>query len=428
MEQRGLFMIKIPVSKLKSGMVISSMVKSKRGQVVAKPGTVINHQLIARMRFYGIESVEVENDILNQDSDIVAPDPAEIPSPAMANIKTEYQNAQVMRADIEKEAPLSENISEKDEKLSPDEISNPYFDIRKTYVASAVSYSQKLQKTPEFINFQIAYTKCLNDLGIVFSRIKGNHVMDGSQVLLSDCENICRGRTPLEIFDMVHAMRSLEDSIYSHSLNVALISRIIGRWLKYDKAMLDSLTLAAMLHDIGKTSVPPNILNKTGKLSPEEFNEIKKHTVYGEDILREAHADKVFTDAALNHHERSDGSGYPNGLYADDIDDFSAIIGIADVYDAMTAARPYRAPLCAFQVIEEFEKDGLSKYNPRFILTFLSHVASMYNNSKVMLSDGRAARIVYINSAALSRPVVEDNDKNVIDLSSAPDLHITSTL
>lgn len=414
-------MIKIPVSKLKSGMVISSMVKSKRGQVVAKPGTVISHQLIARMRFYGIDSVEVENEVLDQDSDAVAFDPVGMQSPAALNPDSNTGKNQVKKAD-------AGNISDNDEKLSSDEISNPYFDITKTYVASAVSYSQKLQKTPAFINFQISYTKCLNDLGIVFSQIKGSRVMDGSITLLTDCENICRGRTALEIFDMVHAMRSLEDSIYSHSLNVAIISRIIGRWLKYDKALLDSLTVAAMLHDIGKTSVPPDILNKTGKLTPEEFEEIKKHTVYGEELLKEAHADKAVTDAALNHHERSDGSGYPRGLHADEIDDFSAIIGIADVYDAMTAARPYRAPLCAFQVIEEFEKEGLSKYNPGFILTFLSHVASMYNNSKVMLSDGRAARIVYINSAALSRPVVEDNDKNMIDLSSVPDLHITATL
>ena len=235
--------------------------------------------------------------------------------------------------------------------------------------------------------------------------------------------------SPRVLFNLVHGQRTLNDSIYAHCLNVAMISRVIGRWLRLEKPTLEQLVSAALVHDIGKTSVAPDILNKTGRLTDEEFDEIKKHTIYGQKLLKAAGAPSYLCYAAVQHHERFDGSGYPRGLENYEIDDFASIIGIADVYDAMTAARPYRAPLCAFQVIEEFEKEGLAKYNTKFILTFLNHIASMYQNSRVILNDGRTARIVYINHSAISRPIVEDvSTGDIIDLSSKPELHITSTL
>ncbi len=89
---------------------------------------------------------------------------------------------------------------------------------------------------------------------------------------------------------------------------------------------------------------------------------------------------------------------------------------------------PYRAPKCAFEVIADFEKDGLQKYNPKYILTFLKHIASYYQNSTVILSDGEKVDIIYINSSALSRPIVRYSDGRVVDLSHERDLKIVSTM
>ena len=124
--------------------------------------------------------------------------------------------------------------------------------------------------------------------------------------------------------------------------------------------------------------------------------------------------------AALMHHERCDGSGYPMGLTMEEIDDYALIIAIADVYDAMTAARSYRAPLCPFEVIAEFEKDGLQKYKPKYILTFLENIANAYQNNRVMLSDGTSARIVLLNHRRLSKPLVQLDDGACIDLEKSP--------
>ena len=110
------------------------------------------------------------------------------------------------------------------------------------------------------------------------------------------------------------------------------------------------------------------------------------------------------------HHERCDGSGYPTGLTEDYIDNFAMIVAIADVYDAMTAARSYRSPLCPFEVISKFEEDGFQKYHTKYILVFLKQIASTYQN-------------------ALSRPIVQFDDKSCLDLSTASrDLYIKAVL
>ena len=92
------------------------------------------------------------------------------------------------------------------------------------------------------------------------------------------------------------------------------------------------------------------------------------------------------------------------------------IISIADVYDAMTSARKYRTPLCPFEVIAEFEKDGLSKYKPQYILTFLEHIANAYQNNRILLNDGRSANIILLNSNHLSSPMIQLDDGTCLDL------------
>lgn len=408
-------MKELSVDRLKSGMVLSNSVKTKRGQTIAKAGTVLNHQLIARLQFYHIETVDVENEIEEEPAPAVQPAPAPVPQPAPAPVPQPAPVPEPAPAPVPEPAPVQEPAQpEKKER---------------TFIEDSLSFSQKLGQSPEFIDFQMAYTISMEQLKKDFEAIKAGDMNAESELTLKDANALLQNRTPLELFDMIHNMRSLDDSVYAHSLNVALIARVIGKWLKFDRDELQLLLTAGLLHDIGKTVIPDAILNKKGKLTDEEFAEIKKHTIYGHKILRTANADQEICLAALQHHERADGSGYPRGLEGDEISTFASIIAIADVYDAMTAARPYRAPLCAFQVIEEFQKDGMQKYNPKHLLTFLKHVASLYNNSRVILNDGRAVRIVYINSANLARPIVEEiSTGKIIDLTTEPSLHITATV
>lgn len=279
------------------------------------------------------------------------------------------------------------------------------------------TYSQAVKARPEFMSFQVDFAVCMNEMKEYFNALLSGDFKSPDTLLANASAMIKPEQTTIDFFDMLHNSRTLDDSVYAHCINVALISRMIGKWLKIPAEDLETLTLAGLLHDIGKTKIPEEVLNKQGKLTDEEFQLMCSHAQLSYDILKPLPLDDHVKKAALMHHERCDGSGYPSHLTTDAIDDYALIIAIADVYDAMTAARAYRAPLCPFQVIAEFEKDGLQKYKPKFILTFLQRIASTYQNNHVLLSDGRAANIILLNQNHLSKPLVQLDSGECIDLS-----------
>lgn len=358
------------------GMVTAIPVRTKRGQLIINPNVELTRTLISRLEFYGIASVQI-----TENKQVATPmetpkDPAYFPA----------------------KSPVS----------APSPVSD-------------ASYSQKLKSSPEFQRFQVDFTLRSQDLKNCFDAYLSDGGTVNKEELLSKTISLVNPKqTTLDVFDMLHNMRQVNDSTYAHSLNVAIISRIIGKWLHFSNEELDTLTLAGLLHDIGKTKIPDEVLNKDGKLTDEEFQMIRNHPKYGYDILKSQPLNSHIKKAALMHHERCDGSGYPMGLTMEEIDDYALIIAIADVYDAMTAARSYRAPLCPFEVIAEFEKDGLQKYKPKYILTFLENIANAYQNNRVMLSDGTSARIVLLNHRRLSKPLVQLDDGACIDLEKSP--------
>lgn len=300
-------------------------------------------------------------------------------------------------------------------------------DTEKKNGTKNLTYSQAVKARPEFMSFQVEFAKCMNDMKDYFNALLSGNFRSPDTLLANVSAMIKPEQTTIDFFDMLHNSRTLNDSVYAHCLNVALISRMIGKWLKLSAENLQTLTLAGLLHDIGKTKIPDEVLNKQGRLTEEEFQLMCSHAQLSYEILEPLPLDTHIKKAALMHHERCDGSGYPNHLKTDVIDDYALVIAIADVYDAMTAARAYRAPLCPFQVIAEFEKDGLQKYKPKFILTFLQRIASTYQNNHVLLSDGRAANIILLNQNHLSRPLVQLDSGECIDLSRS-ELYINAII
>lgn len=362
--------------ELEPGMIVAEAILTPSGQVLAVEGSEVTRQLINRMKLYRVESAVVEG---------------EDPAPAE-------------EATTPAERPAS---------------------VPKTHIEESKTVKQKVAESDEFQSFQMQYFKTMERMKVIFkATVEEGRQIDATE-MLEDVAGLFRSRnTIIELFDMLGNMRSLDDSVYAHSLNVALISRMIGRWLKMDRHTLDALTVAGLLHDIGKLKIPEEILNKPGKLTDEEFELIKSHPKLGYEILKKQNLDPRIRKAALMHHERCDGSGYPSHLEEDLIDEFAMIVGIADVYDAMTAARSYRAPLCAFQVISNFEKDGYQKYNTKYLLTFLKQIAATYQSNRVILSDGRGGKIVMLNPNDLSRPIIQFDDNSCLDLSTHRDLYI----
>jgi len=138
------------------------------------------------------------------------------------------------------------------------------------------------------------------------------------------------------------AIDAKDEYTHGHSFRVAEFSVAIGREMHIAEKMLQHLEIAAYMHDLGKIGVSERILGKQGKLTPEEYNEIKKHPLLTLKILQPIRLPSFIVDAAVQHHERLDGSGYPFGLTGAKISELAKIIAVADVFDAMTSKRPYR--------------------------------------------------------------------------------------
>lgn len=220
-----------------------------------------------------------------------------------------------------------------------------------------------------------------------------------------------------DVLNYLHLVRPLDDYTYSHSLNVSLMSIIIGKWLNLSEDEIDEIATAGLLHDIGKTKIADQLLRKPGKLTREEFEEIKKHTILGYMMLENvADATGNIKYSVLMHHEKIDGSGYHVGALDHEIPLFPKIIAIADIYDAMTSNRAYRDKMCPFEVIKNFEMETFGKLDTKVLTVFLKNIANTYLGDYVELNTGEIGEIVFINPNRVWQPIIKFGDE-YIDLS-----------
>ncbi|MHC1749763.1 MAG: HD-GYP domain-containing protein [Cellulosilyticaceae bacterium] len=211
-----------------------------------------------------------------------------------------------------------------------------------------------------------------------------------------------------DIIGCISRVKSIDEYTYYHSMNVGMLSVVIGKWLKMSKAECDALFLAGILHDVGKYEIDSKILNKKGKLTTEEFEEAKKHVIYSYKSIKGLEdVNYSILEGVFTHHERIDGSGYPRGLKQDKIHIFGRILAIADTYDAMTSERPYKKRSTPFTVMEEMYDEGFDKLDPQILFVFLNNIASYYLGVEVMLSNGATGEVVFIHPECVYRPIVK---------------------
>lgn len=286
------------------------------------------------------------------------------------------------------------------------------------------SYTEKIRKSPEFIKFKKEFESDVDSFKNVINDVVDKGTPLDIDKLMNHTLNILDPAwTTPNIFDMLHCMREYDDATYIHCMNVALICNVFARWLRLSEEEIRNATISGLLHDIGKTKIPDNIIKKPGKLTDEEYNTIKRHPQEGYMMLKSSSLPDGIRNAVLMHHERCDGTGYPLGLTGDKIGAYAKIVSIADVYDAMTSARVYRGPLCPFKAISLFESEGLQRYDPKYILVFLENVVNTYLLNKVRLNNGLVGKIVFINKEHLSSPTIQ-TDHGFLDLSIHPELNI----
>ncbi|MGN0132224.1 MAG: HD-GYP domain-containing protein [Lachnospiraceae bacterium] len=376
-------MKRLYTSNLLPGMIVGEDVFSFSNQLIIPRGLVLTDKMITRLEFYSIPHIKIK-------------DSAEEPF----------------------DAPISHDDTV--DGIRPAAVTPMHEPDR--------SYSDLIQSSPEFKKFKQDFDHTVDEFKSSVNDIVQKGAPVDTTALLHQATELMNGASNnSDFFHMLHNMRQYDDLTFAHCMNVALISNILAGWLNMSEEDIETATLCGLLHDIGKLAIPDQIIKKPSKLTDEEYKIVKTHTIEGYNILKDQNISVHIKNAALMHHEKCDGSGYPFGLAGNKIDPFAKIVAIADVYDAMTAARVYRGPLCPFQVIDIFEKEGLQKYEAAYILPFLENVVMTYMNNRVRLSDGTEGDIVYINHAHLSRPMIKSEDR-FIDLSIATELSIEQIL
>lgn len=297
-------------------------------------------------------------------------------------------------------------------------------DIDDTAVVRDYVRNEKEQK--EFEEFSKKYTSVEDELQNTINKIVDRNIDrdDVERIIDSSWKMLSEEHNSYNMINLLYSMSKYSDSTYTHCMNVGMIAALLGRWLGWSKEDIKILNACGMFHDIGKLVIDRDILNKPDKLTDEEYRIIKNHTVEGYKLIKDSELDRRIINATIMHHERCDGSGYPFGLKGDKIDEFSKIIAIADVYDAMTARRVYRLPICPFDVVAQFEKTGFEQFEAKYLFVFLENIVDSYLHANVRLNNGEKAEIVLINKNRGSKPVVLTSAGRPIDLSKEPEIKI----
>ncbi len=202
-------------------------------------------------------------------------------------------------------------------------------------------------------------------------------------------------------------IRSLDDYTYSHSVNVCILSLITGIAMGIKGENLRELGVGALLHDIGKIMIDDQILQKPTNLTINEFDEVKKHTVYGYEILKNlSDVNSTAHIIALSHHERKDGSGYPYNLKNNEIPMPARIVAIADVYDALTTNRIYRKRMLPHEVVDYMCSLSNKHFDKTVLDAFISHIANYPVGTAVQLNSGEKGLVAKYNKSFPNRPVI----------------------
>lgn len=264
----------------------------------------------------------------------------------------------------------------------------------------------------ETISVEQAYIRLLTIYKAIYTNVRLGKSMNVEQLALDTLplfRKICEDNNILDYFRRVVVD---EAYLYKHSVNVAILSMIIGKWLNLKPHIQDNLAVSGLLHDIGKTKIAPEIINKSGELTTEEFDQIKHHTIYGYEILSQATGvSSEIMDGVLYHHERIDGSGYPEGRSSSDIPLYAKVIGVADVFDAITENKIYRAKISVYAAARVLKTESFNKLEPKVTEVFLKNISRFYVGNKVKLNTGEVGEVILLNKADLTRPLIKVGDQ-----------------
>lgn len=272
------------------------------------------------------------------------------------------------------------------------------------------------------------YENSKKKLSITLESLRLSRTIDTQEIdeIKEDVRDLLKSNST--IMGCVNIVKNVDEYTYSHSMNVGMLAALIGKWLKLSEQQIEELFLAGLLHDAGKYKINPNIINKKGPLTKDEFSAIKKHVIKGYELAKSIDlVPNAVMQGIIGHHERIDGSGYPRELKGDEIHLFGKIVAIADVYDARISARCYKPRETPFEVMEAMYNEEVDKLDTNILLTFLKNIANYYIGVYVKLSTGAVGEVVFIHPHCVYRPIVNIGS-TYIDLDTQRDIRIVDVV
>lgn len=363
----------ISVDQLTADMVLAEEINNPNGTVTLGIGTVITETWAKRIADWGITAVKV---------------------------KTERES-------------VAFDDNELDEMLQS--------------VLEPTSHNKKevaVPRTTETVFFKV-YNGIESQLCGVFLRTRCN-----GQVDISGMEQLSKKITET-ILSMAGVLLFIqmptrgENYLYRHALDVSVYAGLLGRWLQYAKADVAMLVYAGLIHDIGKAKVLFEIISKPDRLNPAEQTMAQKHVNHGVHILTKTAVvpEKILT-AVGQHHERIDGSGYPNGLTGSETTDFAKILAIVDVYDALTSNRYYKKAVSPMRAGEIMCTEMSGAFDVTYLNVFLTHVFAALVGEMVTLSNEMQGKIISFGNFPDLKPVVELATGEQLDLAHLRDVKV----
>jgi len=233
---------------------------------------------------------------------------------------------------------------------------------------------------------------------------KNIDVREAKKLVVQLAENVVTNPTALL---WLTQLKNKDEYTSLHSLNVCVLSLFFGRSMQLTTDQLHTLGLGALLHDIGKLLVPSELLNKPGRLTPLEFCVMQKHTVYGYDLMKnKGELSQDALNIVIQHHERLDGSGYPNKLDNKRISEFSKLVSIVDVYDAITSKRVYHDETTPYKALNDIYKHREREFDPHLVEQFIKCLGIYPIGSLVELNTGQVGVVVFFSEKSHLSPTV----------------------
>ncbi len=336
----------VPINAVREGCYLAKTIYDDNGMILLNKGILLTQKLIERAKNVGIYSLYINDDYSdNEIEDVIKP---ELRQKSIKNLKEAFDNFQKYNTHLAKciNGPQQKNALKNREK----------------YIASISEIAKEILE-----------------------------------------ELLSKKNILINLVDI----KSMDSYTYQHSVNVAILSIILGIELQLNRFELYDLCVGAILHDIGKIFIPPEIITKNDKLTDEEFSIIKKHPIRGYEYLKNC-LDIPATARAivLQHHEKINGEGYPNGFKNNHISKLSRIVAIADVYDALTSDRPYRSALSPNEAMEYIMGSGGTHFDYVMVKAFSKKIIPYPEGTLIKLSNNDTAIVEGVNIGYPLRPSV----------------------